>query len=299
MKLNLFICYAYDMENNEVIYWKNFESKIKQLHDINPNLIQVISDFDWTLTYIRNKETNEVVPAIISILYNKWYLSEEYSRKAKELENYYIPIEKDENIPLETRKLEMIEWWRKHEDLLIKYGLSKKHIDDVVNSGIVQLRNGCVKFFEILKIFNIPITIFSASWLWTSAILPYLKKQGINYDNINFVSNEFIWDGDWKAISRKWPIITSLNKDETVISKETYPELYEKVKSRKNVILLWNGVWDAVMAKDEDNDLVLRIWFLDEKTYGRLEKFKELFDLVLVWDWWMDEIIEIIKNISW
>lgn len=62
---------------------------------------------------------------------------------------------------------------------------------------------------------------------------------------------------------------------------------------------MWNGVWDAVMAKDEDNDLVLRIWFLDEKTYGRLEKFKELFDLVLIWDWWMDEIIEIIQNISW
>ena len=287
------------MENNEVIYWKNFESKIKQLHDINSNLIQVISDFDWTLTYIRNKETNEFVPAIISILYNKWYLSEEYSGKAKELENYYIPIEKDENIPLETRKLEMIEWWRKHEDLLIKYGLSKKHIDDVVNSGAVQLRNGCVKFFERLKNLNIPITIFSASWLWTSAILPYLEKQGINYDNINFVSNEFVRDENWKAISKKWLIITSLNKDETVISKETYPELYEKVKSRKNVILLWNGVWDAVMAKDEDNDLVLRIWFLDEKTYGRLEKFKELFDLVLVWDWWMDEIIEIIKNISW
>lgn len=287
------------MENNEVIYWKNFGSKIKQLHDINSNLIQVISDFDWTLTYIRNKETNEFVPAIISILYNKWYLSEEYSRKAKELENYYIPIEKDENIPLETRKLEMIEWWRKHEDLLIKYGLSKKHIDDVVNSGVVQLRNGCVKFFEILKILNIPITIFSASWLWTCAIRPYLERQGINYDNINFVSNEFVWDENWKAVSKKWPIITSLNKDETVISKENYPELYEKVKNRKNVILLWNGVWDVVMAKDEDNDLVLRIWFLDEKTYGRLEKFKELFDLVLIWDWWMDEIIEIIKNISW
>jgi len=287
-----------NMENNEVIYWKNFKSKIEKLFGINPDLIQVISDFDWTLTYIKNKKTNEVVPAIISILYNKWYLSEEYSKKAKELENIYIPIEKDENIPLETRKLKMNEWRRRHKELLVQSGLSKKHIDDVVDSGVIQLRDGYDKLFEILNNANIPITIFSASWLWTYAISSYLEKNNINYSNIHFVSNEFIWDDKWNAVSWKEPFITSLNKDETVISNDTYPELYEKIKNRKIIILLWNSTWDAAMAKDEDNDLVLRIWFLEDKNSSKFEKFKKLFDIVLVWDGWMDEIISIIKNIK-
>lgn len=284
------------MVENEVIYWDKFKSKIEKLYNVNPNLIQVISDFDWTLTYIKNKKTNEVVPAIISILYNKWYLSEEYSKKAKELESIYIPIEKNENIPLETRKLKMDEWWRRHKELLVKSGLTKKHIDDVVDSGAIQLRDGCDKLFEILKNLNIPVTILSASWLWTYAISSYLKKNNIDYDNIHFVSNEFIWDDNWNAISWKEPFVTSLNKDETVISSETYPELYNQVKDRKNIILLWNSTWDASMAKDEDNNLVLRIWFLDDKNSSKLEKFKELFDVILIWDWDMDEIIDIINR---
>ena len=282
------------MENNEIIYWKDFGNKIGKLRNISPNLVQVISDFDWTLTYIKNKKTNEVVPAIISILYNKWYLSEEYSKKAKELENYYIPIEKDESIPLETRKLEMNERRKRHKELLVESGLTKKHIDDVVDCGAIQLRNWCNELFELLNKLDIPITIFSASWLWTYAISSYLEKNGINYNNIHFVSNEFIWDENWKAISWKEPFVTSLNKDETIISKETYPELYEKIKDRKCIILLWNSVWDASMAKDEDNNIVLRIGFLDDINSSKLEKFKELFDVVLVWDGGVDEIIDII-----
>lgn len=283
------------MEKNEVIYWENFGKKLEKLKHSDKDSIQVVSDFDWTLTYIKDKKTNEIIPAIISVLYNKWYLSEEYSKKAKELENIYIPIEKDESIPLETRKLKMDEWRRRHKELLVQSGLSKKHIDDVVNSGVIQLRDGCDRLFKLLKDGNIPIVIFSASWLWTYAISSYLEKNNISYDNIHFVSNEFIWDENGRAVSRKEPFVTSLNKDETVISSDTYPELYEKIKDRKNIILLWNGTWDAAMAKDEDNDLVLRIWFLEDKNSSKLEKFKELFDVVLLWDGWMDEVIDICK----
>jgi hypothetical protein len=64
---------------------------------------------------------------------------------------------------LETRKLKMDEWWRRHKELLVKSGLTKKHIDNVVDSGAIRLRDGCDKVFEILKNLNIPITIFSAS----------------------------------------------------------------------------------------------------------------------------------------
>jgi hypothetical protein len=57
----------------------------------------------------------------------------------------------------------MDEWRRRHKELLVQSGLSKKHIDDVVNSGVIQLRDGCDRLFKMLKDENIPTTIFSAS----------------------------------------------------------------------------------------------------------------------------------------
>ena len=284
------------MEKNDIVYWENFGNKIEKLKNSDKDSIQVVSDFDWTLTYIKNKATNKVVPAIISVLYNEWYLSKDYSEKAKELENTYKPIEKDESLWLDERKEKMAEWWKKHNELLIKSWLTKQHIDSVIDSGIVQLRDGCNKFFEVLHNQWIPIMIFSASWLWTYAISTYLQRAWINYDNIHIVSNDFVWDDGWNAISWKEPFVTSLNKDETLISNKIFPEIYKEIKDKKDVVLLWNSLWDVPMASDSNNNFVLRVWFLWEDNMDKLEKFKEKFDIVLIWDWWMDEIIEILKQ---
>ena len=199
------------METNEVIYWNKFENKINKLYNSDCKSLQVISDFDWTLTYIKDKKTNETIPGIISILYNKWYLSKEYSKKAKDLENIYIPIERNEEIPLEIRKEKMIEWRWRHEELLINSWLKKVHIDSVINSNIIQFRNWYDKFFQLLNEKNIPITIFFFFLFGTYAISWFLKKSNINFNNIYIISNEFIRDENWNAISRKTPLITSLN----------------------------------------------------------------------------------------
>ena len=285
------------MENNEIIYWDNYKEKIKKLYNSDYSSIQVISDFDWTLTYIKDKKTNEIIPWIISILYNEWYLSQEYSKKAKELENTYLPIEKDEWISLEIRKEKMKEWRWKHEELLISSWLKKYHIDSVINSNVMQLRNWYEDFFQLLNKLKIPITILSASGLGTYAIASFLRKNNIEYNNIYIISNEFIRDENWNAISRKTPLITSLNKDETIISNKNFPIVYEKTKDRKVIILLWNSIWDTDMAKDDDNDLVFRIWYLSDNNPIKLEKFKQCFDVILIWDGWMKEILDILSKL--
>ncbi|MBO7505117.1 hypothetical protein J6T66_03040 [bacterium] len=53
-------------------------------------------------------------------MYNYDYLSEDYSKKAKELEKFYMPKEEDRSIPFEERKNLMNERWVKHEQLLIE-----------------------------------------------------------------------------------------------------------------------------------------------------------------------------------
>ena len=70
----------------------------------------------------------------------------------------------------------MDEWWRRHKELLVESGLTKKHIDDVVDSGAIQLRDGCDKVFEILK--NLPNIFLGFRFV-------SLKDQNIRYFRVN------------------------------------------------------------------------------------------------------------------
>jgi 5'-nucleotidase len=64
----------------------------------------------------------------------------------------------------------------------------------------------------------------------------YLEKNKVFYDNIFVISNEFIWDKNGYFIDYKEPVIHTFNKDETVLKE--FPEIFEKIQNRKNVILL-------------------------------------------------------------
>jgi 5'-nucleotidase len=82
---------------------------------------------------------------------------------------------------------------------------------------------------------NIPLVIFSASGLGYESIYYTFEKIHRLYDNIDIISNVFIWNEEGKAISVREPVIHSFNKDETVI--KNFP-IYEDIKDRKNILLL-------------------------------------------------------------
>ncbi len=282
------------MNNPNIIYWPYAQEKINTLRKWWRELIHVLADFDKTLTYARvnGKET----PSIISVLYNEWYLSQEYSQKAKELADIYRPIESDFSIPLEIRKEKMMERWTKHRNLLVESHLSRNHIQKVVDSWIITLRAWCKDFLEMLDKANIPVVILSASWLWKDSIWLYLKKV-LGYNTIHVISNGFVRNENDQAIAYQEPIITSLNKDETVISKENFPTIYQDISNRKNVILLGDQIEDIGMLTWFESDVVLKIWFLNVPTPEKIQKYQEVFDIVFLWDSGMEEIVDMVRVI--
>lgn len=282
--------------NPNIIYWSDAQKKIEILKSKDKELIHILADFDKTLTYARvnGKDT----PSIISVLYNEGYLSEEYSEKAKALADMYRPIESDLSIPLETRKKKMLERWTKHRNLLVKSNLSRQHIEQVVNSWIITFRAWCKDFLEMLDKAEIPVVILSASGLWKDAISLYLDKHIPKHNNIHIISNWFVRDKNNNAIAYEEPIITSLNKDETVISKENFPMIYQNIAQRKNVILLGDQIEDIGMITWFKHDVVLRIWFLNDPTPEKIKKYEECFDIVLLGDSGMEEIVKITKDIT-
>lgn len=228
--------------------------------------IHVLTDFDGTLT---KSYVDGEVPSVISILRNSDYISKDYAEKAHNLANHYKPIESNPNISIKDKKKDMQEWWTKHFELLINSGLNKKHLEKVVQDKRLQFRDGVPEFIKLLNYNKIPLVIISSSGIGET-IPMFFKRENISCDNIYFIINYYEWDKKGNAIGIKKPIIHSMNKDEAIV--KDYP-FYNKIKNRKNVVLLGNDLGDLEMIKGFNYDNLLKIGFLDKK--------EKNFDVVL------------------
>lgn len=257
---------------------------VEQLH--------ILTDFDRTLT--TSFVNKEKVPSLISILRDGNYLTPDYVQKAHNLFNKYYPIEIDPHIPMKEKKKAMNEWWTTHFDLLIKSGLDKKDIQNIVKSKKIKFRHGFSDFVNILKENNIPLVIMSSCGLGGNAISMCLKQEGELYNNIHIISNLCKWDENGNAISFKKPIIHVMNKDETAI--QNFPA-FKIIKDRKNVLLLGDSLGDIGMIKGFDYNNLIKIGFLDENAEENLKSFKANYDVLLLNDSSMDYVNKLLKEI--
>ncbi len=258
-----------------------------------PEKLHVLADFDNTLTkaFVDGKK----VASLIAILRDGDYLTPDYREKAHALASKYAPMEKDPNLALQEKKKAMDEWWAAHFDLLIKSGLNKKDLEKVTESSNIQLREGALEFIDFLREKNIPLVIMSASGLG-EAIFMYLQKHGRLYDNVHIITNQYEWDKNGNAISVKKPLIHALNKDETLVKDS--PSIFEKIKDRKNVLLLGDSPNDIGMVEGFDYKNLLKIGFLNENPpAGGLEEYRKNFDVILTGDASMDFVNEFVKSI--
>jgi len=285
---------------------KNLEKTLENMKKDWLENLHILADFDNTLTkaFVNNKKTPSLVAAI---RWKDWLLWEECSREDTKLFEKYYPIEVDPNISLEEKSKYMYEWWEKSFNLFIKYWLSKDILEKIWKTNLIEFRGWVREFFEFTFKNNIPVIIISASWLWVESIEILLKNHNLNYWNIKIISNNYIWDNSWKAIWYKKPIIHSFNKWETVLKE--FPEIFGKIQNRKNVILLWDSLWDHHMVDWFDYINLIKIWFLNEISHlispkGEeqenkiLEEYKKKYDIVITWDWDFGEVNRILWEIN-
>ncbi|MEN7982589.1 MAG: hypothetical protein ABFQ65_04025, partial [Nanoarchaeota archaeon] len=244
------------MENVIISNSEKFEKK-KKIFKGGVNNFHVIADFDKTLTQAFT-EGNKVL-SIIAVLRNKNYLTEDYSGKAHTLFDNYHPYETNPDISIKEKKEKMNEWWMSHFDLLIKSGLNKNDLKNLIEEDEIKLRKGVLEFIDFLYNKKIPLIIMSAGL--GDAIKLYLEKEKRLYDNVHIVSNLFEWNSDGKAIKINQPIIHSMNKDESTVENLS---IYKELENRKNVLLLGDGLGDLGMIKGFEYDNLISIGFLNE-----------------------------------
>ncbi|MEK6885987.1 MAG: hypothetical protein AABX17_03410 [Nanoarchaeota archaeon] len=271
---------------------KNLEKLKVQIRKAGYQNLHVLSDFDRTLTYgaIDGVKT----PSIISMIRDGNHLTKDYAQRAHALFDKYHPIEVDSKIPLLKKKEAMQEWWETHNKLLIESGLSISDLEDIVKNGHVKFREGVPEFLDFLHEHNIPLIILSASGCG-DAIQLFFQKIGKDYSNILYVTNKFNWDKNGQALSAKSPIIHSMNKDETILKK--IPEVYKIIKSRKNVLLLGDGLGDLGMIEGFNYSTLLKVGFLNFDYDKDVESFKKQFDIILEGDGDFNYVNSLIKEL--
>ncbi len=270
----------------------HFNSVLTNIIVDGKECLHVIADFDRTLTkaYVEGKFKS----SLEAIFDEQDFLWNEFTAKTREYFEKYFPIEIDPKITLEEKKKIMHEWWSNKFWLMLKYWLTKDMIKEAMKSDKIIFRSWSDCFFDLLTNNNIPLLIFSASGLWQDGVGYCLENKNKLSENISIISNSFLRDKHGKVLGIKDPIIHSFNKGEAAVFDLP---IYNKIKERKNIILLGDSLGDADMAQGFNYKNIIKIWFLNHDTPENRKQFQEKFDLIILNDWPMDEINVILKQI--
>lgn len=270
---------------------EKLEKELDQIKEAGPESVQVLADFDRTLTTAF--VDGEKVSSVISVLRDGDYISNDYAQEAAKLFNKYHPIENDINLSSQERKAAMEIWWREHFKLLIDSGLTINHTNQAVEAGRIRLREGVKEFIDLLDKEKIPLVIVSSTALGVESIRFILESNKLMNDNIEIISNKFIWDEEGRAIDVEEPIVHLANKDEVVFDFE----LKAKLQARKNIFLLGDNLEDKKMVGDLNYDKLITIGFLNENVEKYINRYRKEFDVVIKNDGNFDYINKLLTSV--
>ena len=250
---------------------------LERIKNWDDESVYVLADFDRTIT-VGDSEGSW------SILSKSDKVPDGYKKEAKEIYDYYRPIEVDETLDENVKNDLMVEWWNKHINLFVKYQISEEVISTAAKDlNIMKFRAGGRAFLENMKNRNIPVIIISAGI--GNFIEQFFEVNDCKFENIFIVSN-FVKFENGIAVGISDNVIHSLNKNEVALTNE----IKEKLGDRKNIILMGDCLGDVKMAREEVRREALKIGFLEENIEESKPYFETEFDVVCTNNTGFDEL---------
>ncbi|XP_035467496.2 7-methylguanosine phosphate-specific 5'-nucleotidase-like isoform X3 [Scophthalmus maximus] len=258
------------------------EETIQAMQQAGAGSLQVISDFDMTLT--RFAHNGKRVPSTHNILNNRLLVNEDCTKKIKKLLNTYYPIEIDARRSVEEKVPLMVEWWIKVHELLIQQRIRKDLLSQAVKESSTMLRDGYKVFFDRLVEQRVPMLILSAGV--GDVLEEVIRQNHVFHPNIHIISNYMDFDQTGVLQAFKGELIHIFNKGEGALS---HAAGLRELQGRPNVLLLGDSLGDLAMAGGvSEPQNVLTVGFLNDQVDERKESYINSFDIVLVKDETMD-----------
>ncbi|MED6281012.1 5'-nucleotidase, cytosolic III [Characodon lateralis] len=247
------------------------------------NTLQVISDFDMTLT--RFSYNGKRCPTCHNILDNSKAISNECRLKLDHLLETYYPIEIDTSRSVEEKLPLMVEWWTKAHDLLVEQKIKKDELAQAVRESDAMLREGYEPFFDRLHEQSIPLLIFSAGI--GDILEEVIRQANVFHPNVKVISNYMDFDESGMLRAFKGELIHIYNKREGALLNTGH---FKELRSKPNVLLMGDSLGDLDMADGvQDMKNILKIGYLNDKVEERKKSYLDSYDIVLV----NDESLEI------
>lgn len=247
------------------------------------NTVQVISDFDMTLT--RFAYNGKRCPTCHNILENSKLITEDCKKQLRDLLNTYYPIEIDSSRSIEEKLPLMVEWWTKAHEILVQQAIKKDPLAVAVRESEAMLREGYPLFFSHLHEHSIPLLIFSAGI--GDILEEVIRQAGVFYSNVKVFSNYMDFDESGVLKAFKGELIHIYNKREGALLNTGH---FQELRTRPNVLLLGDSLGDLTMADGvQDMENILKIGFLNDKVEERKQSYLDSYDIVLI----KDETLEV------
>lgn len=261
---------------------KRVEQILTSMRNAGPSTLQVISDFDMTLT--RFAYNGKRCPTSHNILENSKLISEDCKAKLKDLLDTYYPIEIDYNRSVDEKFPLMVEWWTKAHELLVEQKIVKDRLSLAVQKSEAMLRDGYQQFFDHLHQLSVPLLIFSAGV--GDVLEEVIRQAGVFHPNVKVISNYMDFDESGVLQAFKGELIHIYNKREGALLNT---EHFKELQSRCNVLLLGDSLGDLNMADGVvDLQSTLKIGYLNDKVEERRESYLNSYDIILEKDETMD-----------
>ncbi|XP_059366104.1 cytosolic 5'-nucleotidase 3-like [Carassius carassius] len=258
------------------------EQVLSSMRSAGAGTLQVISDFDMTLT--RFSYNGKRCPTSHNIMDNSKLISEECKAELKNLLDTYYPIEIDSRRSVEEKLPLMVEWWTKAHELLVQQKISKDSLAVIVRESEAMLRDGYQQFFDHLHQMSVPLLIFSAGV--GDVLEEVIRQAGVFHPNVKVFSNYMDFDESGVLQAFKGELIHIYNKREGALLNA---EHFKELQSRCNVLLLGDSLGDLNMSDGVmDLENILKIGYLNDKVDERRESYLNSYDIVLEKDETMD-----------
>ncbi|XP_014257180.1 7-methylguanosine phosphate-specific 5'-nucleotidase-like isoform X2 [Cimex lectularius] len=255
--------------------------KIQLLVDSGPEKLQVITDFDRTITK-HNSPSSYAIYKLIPTL------SKEFLDATDSLYKKFRVIEENPKMSREEKLPHMIEWWESNEKWFIGLPYNIKDIDNAAKDSKVKLRLGTETVFYKMNKHEIPVLVFSAGL--GDMVSAIIKEYNLDYDKVKVISNFFKVENE-KVIGFQGQTLHIYNKNQHAIENTDY---FKELSHRENAIVMGDSLGDANMAEGvQGNGTILKIGFLSHHVEDYLSQYLDLFDIVLV----KDETFDIFNTI--
>ncbi|CAB1098541.1 unnamed protein product [Ectocarpus sp. CCAP 1310/34] len=274
---------------------EDFERKWQRIVAGGVDRLQIISDFDFTLTkFWVNGKRGDSCHAVID---GSGLLGEGFHKRTWELRNHYYPLEVAPDLSPEMRLEMMVEWVTKAHDAMVAAGITKDILSAAVSKANLLFRPGHGELLRWVDKHGVPFLMFSAG---IADVLEEAFRQHSAEplpSTSRVISNRMAFDEDGNMTGFVGECFHVFNKHASASAVKPYFET-DEMRCRSNVLLLGDSLGDLNMAKGLRAEETLTVGFLNDKVEERADAYLKAYDVVILGDGSFDFVLELLEQVA-